>query len=167
MLTRALGTARFFTPLRALGGRQSSNLQSNALRSISTTPYQLAPSPSRTYATSAHEDAFEEESGSSTPAKPPTSAAPSVNTTFPEPTTVPAVEPLSETSFNDWSKSYHGLSTQPFSSECAEILQAPIDSNDIEMKPGKTCGTIICILYWLTCFETRVCYRWSALPSRD
>jgi hypothetical protein len=36
----------------------------------------------------------------------------------------------------DWSRSYHGLSTQPFLPEVAEILQAPIDPLDIEVKPG-------------------------------
>jgi len=36
---------------------------------------------------------------------------------------------------DDWSKSYFGLSTQPFSAEVAEILQAPLNPNDIEMKP--------------------------------
>lgn len=35
----------------------------------------------------------------------------------------------------DWSKSYHGLATQAFSKEAAEILMAPVDSMDIEMKP--------------------------------
>jgi len=35
----------------------------------------------------------------------------------------------------DWSRSYHGLATHPFSSEVAEVLQAPIDPLDIEMKP--------------------------------
>ena len=38
----------------------------------------------------------------------------------------------------DWSRSYHGLSTQPFPPEVAEILQAAINPLDIEMKPG-TC----------------------------
>lgn len=37
----------------------------------------------------------------------------------------------------DWSKSYHGLSSQAFSKEIAEILLAPIDPLDVEMKPGK------------------------------
>lgn len=37
----------------------------------------------------------------------------------------------------DWSKSYHGLSTQAFSKDIAELLLAPIDPLDIEMKPGK------------------------------
>jgi hypothetical protein len=36
----------------------------------------------------------------------------------------------------DWSKSYHGLSSQAFSKDIAEILLAPIDPQDVEMKPG-------------------------------
>ena len=39
-------------------------------------------------------------------------------------------------SSTDWSRSYHGLSTQPFPTEVADILLAPIDPLDIEMKPG-------------------------------
>jgi len=38
-------------------------------------------------------------------------------------------------SATDWSRSYHGLSTQPFPQEAADILQAAIDPLDIEMKP--------------------------------
>ncbi|CAM0142707.1 unnamed protein product [Umbelopsis sp. WA50703] len=36
---------------------------------------------------------------------------------------------------HDWSKSFHGLSTQPFSSEVAEVLMQPISPDDIEIKP--------------------------------
>lgn len=36
----------------------------------------------------------------------------------------------------DWSKSYFGLSTQPFPREVAETLLAPVDPLDVEMKPG-------------------------------
>jgi hypothetical protein len=36
----------------------------------------------------------------------------------------------------DWSKSYHGLSTQAFSKDIADILLAPVDPMDVEMKPG-------------------------------
>jgi Mitochondrial genome maintenance MGM101 len=39
-------------------------------------------------------------------------------------------------SATDWSRSYHGLSTQPFSLEVANVLQASIDPLDIEIKPG-------------------------------
>ncbi|CAE6428807.1 hypothetical protein ACGC1H_000983 [Rhizoctonia solani] len=35
----------------------------------------------------------------------------------------------------DWYTSYHGLSTQPFPKEIADILMAPIDPLDVEMKP--------------------------------
>lgn len=45
----------------------------------------------------------------------------------------------------DWSKSYSGLSQEPFAKEVADILLAPIDPEDIEMKPGKWIRTpIIC-----------------------
>lgn len=37
---------------------------------------------------------------------------------------------------NDWSKSYYGLSVAAFPREIADILLAPIDEMDIEMKPG-------------------------------
>ncbi|KAF8732586.1 hypothetical protein AX14_004191 [Amanita brunnescens Koide BX004] len=36
---------------------------------------------------------------------------------------------------HDWSKSYFGLSSQAFSKEIAEILTAPLDPLDIEIKP--------------------------------
>jgi len=36
----------------------------------------------------------------------------------------------------DWSRSYHGLSTQPFPPEVTNVLQAEINTLDIEMKPG-------------------------------
>ena len=39
-------------------------------------------------------------------------------------------------SATDWSRSYHGLSSQPFSLEVADVLQASIDPLDIEIKPG-------------------------------
>ncbi|KAF8592668.1 mitochondrial genome maintenance MGM101 [Ramaria rubella] len=42
---------------------------------------------------------------------------------------------LGDSSSTDWSKSYYGLSVQPFTKETAEILEKPIDPQDIEMKP--------------------------------
>lgn len=41
---------------------------------------------------------------------------------------------------HDWSRSFHGLSTEPFSKEAAEVLLAPIDPQDIEIKPGRWNG---------------------------
>jgi len=35
----------------------------------------------------------------------------------------------------DWSKSYSGLSIQPFSKEIATVLMAPLDPLDVEIKP--------------------------------
>ena len=43
---------------------------------------------------------------------------------------------LGDASKSDWSRSYFGLSTEPFSKEIAIILQAPVDPLDIEVKPG-------------------------------
>lgn len=37
---------------------------------------------------------------------------------------------------SDWSRSFHGLSSQPFDKEITEILLAPVDSVDVEIKPG-------------------------------
>lgn len=44
--------------------------------------------------------------------------------------------PLADTPGTDWSKSYNGLSMQPFPKEIADVLLAPIDPLDVEMKPG-------------------------------
>ena len=35
----------------------------------------------------------------------------------------------------DWTRSFHGLSTEPFSKEAADTLLAPVDPEDIEIKP--------------------------------
>lgn len=35
----------------------------------------------------------------------------------------------------DWTKSFHGLSSQPFSKEAADVLMAPIAADDVEVKP--------------------------------
>jgi hypothetical protein len=38
----------------------------------------------------------------------------------------------------DWSRSFHGLSTQPFSEEVSKVLTAPLELEDVEIKPGTT-----------------------------
>ncbi len=35
----------------------------------------------------------------------------------------------------DWTRSFHGLSVEPFSKEAAAVLLAPLDAEDIEIKP--------------------------------
>lgn len=42
---------------------------------------------------------------------------------------------LGDASKIDWSRSYFGLSAEPFSKEIANILQSPLDTLDIEVKP--------------------------------
>jgi len=36
---------------------------------------------------------------------------------------------------HDWSRSFHGLSSEPFSKEASDVLLAPLDPMDIEIKP--------------------------------
>lgn len=47
-------------------------------------------------------------------------------------------EVMGDGSSTDWSRSYFGLSTQPFQKETAEILQQPLNPEDIEIKPGNS-----------------------------
>ncbi|CAZ80074.1 unnamed protein product [Tuber melanosporum] len=35
----------------------------------------------------------------------------------------------------DWARSFHGLSTEPFSKEAADVLLAPVNPEDVEIKP--------------------------------
>ena len=35
----------------------------------------------------------------------------------------------------DWTRSFHGLSSQPFSKEAADVLLAPLPYDDVEVKP--------------------------------
>jgi hypothetical protein len=39
---------------------------------------------------------------------------------------------------HDWARSFHGLSAEPFSKEVSDVLLAPVDPRDVEIKPG-TC----------------------------
>lgn len=38
---------------------------------------------------------------------------------------------------NDWSRSFHGLSIEPFAKEVADVLMMPLQPEDIEIKPGE------------------------------
>ena len=46
------------------------------------------------------------------------------------------VEGSGDGSPTDWSRSFHGLSSQPFDKDISDILLAPVDPLDIEIKPG-------------------------------
>ena len=71
---------------------------------------------------------------SSPPAQPPPKAAQSSSST-----TSTADEPIKlqeeDPTHVDWTKSFHGLSVQPFSKEAADVLLAPINPEDVEIKP--------------------------------
>lgn len=58
----------------------------------------------------------------------------------------------------DWSRSYSGLSTQPFSKEVTDVLLAPVNPLDVEMKPGK----MLPISHVLSKVK---CFRWHDLSS--
>ncbi|KAG2054921.1 mitochondrial genome maintenance MGM101 [Suillus hirtellus] len=63
---------------------------------------------------------------------PPETVPSSASLSSPFPGDFPAASDIGST---DWSTSYHGLSTQAFSKDIANILLAPVDDMDIEMKP--------------------------------
>ncbi|KAF9534616.1 mitochondrial genome maintenance MGM101-domain-containing protein [Crepidotus variabilis] len=69
---------------------------------------------------------------STVPSTQPTNSEPPTNTT-------PLVDPLPDIKgrdgTTDWSRSYSGLSTKPFPKEVADVLLAPIEPDDVEMKP--------------------------------
>lgn len=59
------------------------------------------------------------------------------NNVGPFPATDAFDQPFQEaSSAQDWSRSFHGLSTQPFPKEIAEVLQQPIAPDDVEITPG-------------------------------
>lgn len=60
----------------------------------------------------------------------------------------------------DWSKSYFGLSSQPFSKDIAEVLMSPLDPKDVEMKPGEHFRSVS-LNFCLLIME----FRWFNLPS--
>lgn len=106
----------------------------------------------RSFSVSARSQAAVATNGSSNTAEVPSSVEdvdveeyskrpPSATVAPSSPSPPPFVESLSDNALDssgtDWSKSYHGLSSQPFSFEIADILQAPLDPNDVEMKPGR------------------------------
>jgi hypothetical protein len=49
----------------------------------------------------------------------------------------------------DWSRSYSGLADKPFPKEIADILMAPVDAKDIEIKPGKEDVYLMCSYCYL------------------
>jgi hypothetical protein len=113
--------------------------------------------PARKVSTTPTQAEIDEEvlAGTSTPAESvPSSAslrdaAPAADNIFPEPgaahppmTPEPAAATGMGDSPLDWSRSYHGLSSQPFPKEVADVLLAPIDPLDVEIKPGSSLSSL-------------------------
>lgn len=75
-------------------------------------------------------------SPSSRPTAPQPSSKPAPSSTS---TVTPTEEPIQlqedDLTHIDWTKSFHGLSVQPFAKEAADILLAPLDPGDVEIKP--------------------------------
>lgn len=130
----------------------------NAKLAVKTNTY--ATTPDR----SAEAEAFQAVTGAGAGA--PAASAPSskaANGTaatedpFPSPS---SLEGTTENGTTDWSRSYQGLGAQPFPKEAADILLAPIDPLDVEMKPGtRHLTSQLCKV--LTCTRT---YRRPDLP---
>ncbi|OOF96435.1 hypothetical protein ASPCADRAFT_47188 [Aspergillus carbonarius ITEM 5010] len=80
-------------------------------------------------------------SSSSSSPSPPSTVTPTTSTT---PQITPTLKNLHDTPPSpaqptedkiDWTRSFHGLSATPFPKECADILLAPTDPDEVEIKP--------------------------------
>lgn len=100
-------------------------------RSVSATTFSSPVVPARKASSSSSEKDFDIDDDVPLPPAPSSNktASPAPN---PYPETILDV-PLTGT---DWSRSYTGLSTEPFPKELADILMGPVDPMDVEIKPG-------------------------------
>ena len=110
------------------------------LRSFTSKP-RVAATPAVSYTRKADDVSTPHQTGS-TPIKPASSKAPAAAIDDQSPikdmTQGLDDEPLildEGTRQVDWTRSFHGLSAQPFSKEAADVLLAPIDFDDVEVKP--------------------------------
>lgn len=71
--------------------------------------------------------------GNTTPAPAPQPIAENISSSW----DATASNPTSSDGATDWSRSYHGLSTEAFPAEVAEKLMAPVNPADVEITPGK------------------------------
>jgi len=69
-----------------------------------------------------------------TPSTP--SVVESVFAVTPSIASTPTNEVNVQSSYNDWTKSFHGLSSEAFPPEATEVLLSPLADGDIEIKPG-------------------------------
>lgn len=136
MTMASLSIQRLSTVLR--GAQRQIKLQST--RNYTVTPAKPAWIPRQQYSkptVTAAAPVATVSTGTGSPVIPASSSEP-VNTAseIPPPNEIGSGNESGETP-TDWSKSYFGLSTHAFSKDIAEVLMAPIDPLDIEMKPGE------------------------------
>lgn len=108
-----------------------------------TSPYRQASTLTKTTATTAKPAAAAKSTATTTPAATSTAAAtPSATNTATEDVRqvlsfndAPAIASTDSQGHIDWSDSFHGLGSAAFSREVIDILMAPINTEDIEIKP--------------------------------
>lgn len=118
--------------LRTGSSRSTSFCTAKSARSLSTSRRQTAAVPASNYA--------RKTVAAAKPATPPQPNQSSIDDQSPikDMTSGLADEPLilDEGSRQvDWTRSFHGLSSQPFSKEAADVLLAPVPFDDVEVKP--------------------------------
>ena len=124
----------------------SSSVFCHSFRSTSTRSWQscrlpratLVPAPfTRSLHASAAQFAQASPPTQSTAAakQPPPPPSQDTQATSSSPSTQPGSSPETDPSQIDWAKSFHGLSTVPFSKEASDLLQAEILAGDVEIKP--------------------------------
>ncbi|KAI9746713.1 MAG: hypothetical protein M1818_000427 [Claussenomyces sp. TS43310] len=123
---------RTINPLRMIAITRQS--RPNTPSPLSTTSVRRA-TPATSYARKAPAAAASSSSPSSPPTKEPVVDDQSAVSDF---TSGLADEPLILDEGErqvDWTRSFHGLSSQPFSKEAADVLLAPLPFDDVEVKP--------------------------------
>ncbi|KAL9624385.1 MAG: hypothetical protein Q9160_001347 [Pyrenula sp. 1 TL-2023] len=115
---------------------------SSPIRRLATTSYRPLATPSTTSPSSPSSSTSSSSPSTSPPlSKPPsTTQKPSTTSSLASGLSDTPTPPLSidadpSASPVDWTRSFHGLSSQPFSSEAASVLLAPIPDSDVEIKP--------------------------------
>ena len=68
-----------------------------------------------------------------------------------ESTPSPLPDAIGSDGTTDWSKSYSGLSTQPFAKEIADMLMAPLDPLDVEITPGRRSQSNFTLFQFINC----------------
>ncbi|KAK8045362.1 hypothetical protein PG993_005386 [Apiospora rasikravindrae] len=139
--SRSLGTVSKARQYPSTTASRSATATSTAPKPTTTTTTTTRSTPSTSSTTNGSSSTTTTNSTASktaSPASPPAAArkpVPAVSG-VPLPDAPSATDPNSGSDKPiDWSSSYHGLGTSTFGPEVATVLQAPLDADDIEVKP--------------------------------